>query len=116
MNSWVDNYSEILRLLKYTKLTLKLKTMKLPILTTKYNCIVVILTFCVITLFSSCNDDDNNPCHYGHNDEVSAKSKTTLILESFNLLDIGNEGNASDIFLRCKLSGTLDRFQKLRFI
>ena len=89
--------------------------MKLATLKEKYNCIVVILTLCVITLFGSCNDDDN-PCGHGNNGEISAKSKPTLILESFHLLDIGNEGNASDIFLRCKLSGTLDRLKKLRFI
>src|SRR5688572_10771531 len=80
------------------------------------NCNGLILAFCLTTLFSSCNDDNDNPCKDGNNGERSAKSKPTLILESFNAQDYGNEGNASDIFLTCKFSGTLDRFEKLRFI
>src|SRR5688500_3935408 len=86
--------------------------MKLPLLKI-CNCIA----FCVITLFSSCNDDDTPPCGHGNNGETSAGSKKpTLVLESFNPQDYGNEGNASDIFLTCKFSGTLDRFEKLRFM
>ena len=76
---------------------------------------VMIFAVCVITLLGSCDDDNGNPC--ANNGEGSAASgKSELSLESFNAHDLGNEGNASDIFVTCQLSGTLDRFEKLRFI
>lgn len=87
--------------------------MKLPVLKI-CSCLLMILVFSVN--FSSCDDNDN-PCDHGSNGErPAASSKPTLILESFNAQDYGNEGNASDVFLTCEFSGTLDRFEKLRFI
>jgi sugar lactone lactonase YvrE len=80
-----------------------------------HNRIVAILFLCFITVFSACNDDDDDhPCG-GANGEGSGKS-AKLVLESLNPSDQGNEGNASDIFLSCKFSGSLDKFEKLRFI
>jgi hypothetical protein len=71
---------------------------------------------CIITLLCSCSEE-NNPCDQQNNDErATGSKKATLILESFNPHDYGNEGNASDIYLTCKFSGELDRFEKLRFI
>src|SRR5688572_5511707 len=64
------------------------------------------LTSCIILFFSAC-------C----NDEADKKpAAVELSLESFKPQDYGNEGNASDIFLTGKFSGTLDKFDKLRFI
>jgi hypothetical protein len=95
---------------------LKFKIMKLPTLK-NWNGNTTILFVCVIMLFSSCSDDSHNPCNDGTNRERSGSSgKPSLILESFSLRDYGNEGNASDIFLTCKLSGTLDKFERLRFL
>lgn len=89
--------------------------MKLPIPMKICNCVVMIFAFCAFTLFSACDDKDN-PCHDGSHGEGSAVSKPTLTLEAFSPQDYGNEGNASDIFLTCQFSGTLDKFEKLRFI
>jgi glutamine cyclotransferase len=72
----------------------------------------MISLFCFIALFSACNDEPDLCVDA----ETSAASKPTLRLESFHAHDYGNEGNASDIFLTCGVSGTLDKFQKLRFI
>lgn len=76
---------------------------------------VFILTFFSVAFFSSC-DDSNGSCADRNNEEKSAVAKSTLILESFNLQDYGNEGNASDIFLTAEFSGTLDKFEKLRLM
>jgi hypothetical protein len=89
--------------------------MKLPVLKS-CNCnVMMILALCVITLLGSCHDENDNPCKDGNNREGSASEKPQLVLDLFNPQDHGNDGNASDIFLTCKFSGTLDRFEKLRF-
>jgi hypothetical protein len=76
----------------------------------------LITVFCVVTFFSSCNDDHHFCDDGGEHGERSVAPKPTLTLDSFQPHDYGNEGNASDIFLTCGFSGTLDRFAKLRFI
>lgn len=76
---------------------------------------IMLTLFCVIAIFNACNDG-HHFCDNGEQGESSVASKPTLILESFHPHDYGNEGNASDIFLTCGFSGTLDRFAKLRFI
>jgi sugar lactone lactonase YvrE len=81
--------------------------MKLPILKKTRKCMAAILTFCLVALISSCNDD---------NDKTPAEGKGTLIIESFNPQDYGNEGNASDIFLTIKFSGKMDNIKKLRLM
>jgi sugar lactone lactonase YvrE len=79
-------------------------------------CKSIATVVCIITLFSSCSEE-NNPCDQQNNEDRSSGSKkATLILESFSPHDYGNDGNASDIFLMCRFSGELDRFEKLRFI
>jgi sugar lactone lactonase YvrE len=80
------------------------------------NRIVTIFVFCALAVFSSCDDDDHNPCSENYGEGSGGAAKPTLVLESFIARDHGNEGNASDIFLACGFSGSPDKFEKLRII
>jgi sugar lactone lactonase YvrE len=89
--------------------------MKLPVPKT-CNPVVTVLALCVIMIVCSCNDEVGNPCDLNNGEGSGESAKPTLSLDSFAPHDYGNEGNASDIFLSCEFSGSLDRFEKLRFI
>jgi sugar lactone lactonase YvrE len=82
--------------------------MKLQIQKKLSNCRVVILTFCLIALVISCDDDAQS--------KKPGEGTPTLIVQSFNPQDYGNEGNASDVFLTVEFSGRIDKVKKVRFM
>jgi sugar lactone lactonase YvrE len=81
-----------------------IKIMKLTFFEKSFKRSVLTLAFAVIVSISACEDSPER------------KQITAIALDSFSAKDHGNEGNASDILLFAKLSGSLDKFEKLRFI
>jgi hypothetical protein len=69
--------------------------------------LLMTLACCNIMSISSCEDSP---------EKKEIPETPTVNLNTFSAKDEGNEANASDIRIFCQFSGSLDKFEKLRFI